>query len=438
MPRAWRPMAPAALLSLTLLWPAIGQTQPAGLPTASPSLALQTVAVQEPEGVLQWDAAWSLALSASPALAAAELEVQALGGGVTQAGLIPNPEIDMSIEDTANRATRSRTVQLNQLIELGGKRAARVGVAEKTRDVATAELQMVRQNLHATVHLAFVEVLLAQERVRLAQEAHELARRASEIVGRRVTAGKVSPVEATRARVEEGSARVEERQAQGELTSARQRLVATWGGREPRFTRAEGVLALPKLPNAEVWQARLAAAPSLLRAQVEVQQRAAMVELERSRRIPDVTVSVGSKRSEELGRNQTLVGVSIPLPLFDRNQGNVLEALRRADKSRSELRGMEASVSRDAGQAYARLNAARQEVEVLQQEVLPDARSAYQAASKGYELGKFAYLDVLDAQRTYFQTQFQFLRAMAEAHQAQADMERVLGVAEAASGPSQE
>ncbi len=434
MPCAWRRRALAAALCNTLFWPATVWPQPLGLPTLhgpAPIHGQIAAPVREAAAPLTLDEAWTLALSASPRLAAAAFELQAQDGSVQQAGVLPNPVVEMSIEDTQTRATRTRTVQLNQLIELGGKRSARVGAAERGREVAAAELEMARLDLRATVRLAFVDVLLAQERLRLSEEAHAVARRAAETVARRVTAGKVSPVERTRAGVEEASARVEVSQARGELTAARQRLAAAWGGREPRFTRAEGRLSLPEPPSAEALAARMQASPVLSRARLEVQRRQALAEVERSRRMPDLTVSVGSKRAEDLGRSQTLLGVSIPLPLFDRNQGNVLEALRRADKARSEQLATETDLAAALAQACESLNTARLEAETLRREVLPGARSAYQAASKGYELGKFAYLDVLDAQRTYFQTQFQHLRALAQAHRAAAEIERVLGAGEA-------
>jgi cobalt-zinc-cadmium efflux system outer membrane protein len=140
-----------------------------------------------------------------------------------------------------------------------------------------------------------------------------------------------------------------------------------------------------------------------------------------------VTVSIGAQRVEELGRNQAIVGLSVPLPLFDRNQGNLLEALRRTDKARDELAATEIRLSTELAQAHERLKALSLEVSSLQTEILPGAQSAYEAASKGYELGKFSFLEVLDAQRTFFQARSQYLRALAEAHRAAAEIDRVLG-----------
>ena len=131
--------------------------------------------------------------------------------------------------------------------------------------------------------------------------------------------------------------------------------------------------------------------------------------------------------ANELQRDQLLFGVSVPLPLFDRNQGNLLEALKREDKARDELQALNMRVSTDVLQARERLESIRGEVDVLQRDVLPGAKSAYDAATVGFENGKFNFLEVLDAQRTYFAAKSQYLKALAEAHRAAADIDRVLG-----------
>ncbi len=387
----------------------------------------------EPVAPLDLAGALELALSANPELAAAARELQAVEGIVVQAGVRRNPDLSTLVEDT-QKATRTTTLQINQPIELGGKRAARIASAERGRDVASAELAATRLDVRATVVAAFFDVLVAQERVQLAEALLDLAQRASLTASRRVTAGKVSPVEETKARVAEASVRVEFNQARSELAAARQRLAATWGNPVPRFTRADGrAEALPALPPQGEIQTRLAASPALARARFEVDRRAALAEVERTRRIPDVTVSLGAKRNEELGRNQAILGLSVPLPLFDRNQGNLLEALRRADKARDELAATEIRLATEVAQAWARLQAASLEEDALHKEILPGAQSAYEAATKGYELGKFGFLEVLDAQRTFFQARSQHLRALAEAHRASADIDRVLGAVPAAA-----
>jgi cobalt-zinc-cadmium efflux system outer membrane protein len=160
---------------------------------------------------------------------------------------------------------------------------------------------------------------------------------------------------------------------------------------------------------------------------MEVERRQALTQVERSRRIPDLVVGLGARRDEQLGRNQAIVAVSVPLPLFDRNQGNLLEALRRTDKARDELAATEVRLNSELAQIYGRLSAARNEVTLLQTEVLPGAQSAYEATTKGFELGKFSFLEVLDAQRTFFQAKSQYLRALAETLRSAAEIDRIVG-----------
>ncbi|CDG85370.1 TolC family protein [Janthinobacterium agaricidamnosum] len=384
----------------------------------------------EPAAPLTLPAALNLALQANPDLSAAQHELDALGGATLQAQALPNPELQTLVEDS-RKASRTSTLQLNQLVELGGKRAARIKVAQQEQSAAQAELAARRADTRAAVIGAFFDVLSAQQGLSLADSSSALAHRASDITGRRVIAGKASPVEETRARVAEASVRLDWNLARSALNTARQRLAALWGNPAPRFTMAEGALEqLPDLPPPEQLAQRLEQAPAMLKARSELARRQAMADLENRRRMPDLTVSVGIKRPEELGRNQAIIGVSVPLPWFDRNQGNLLEALRRGDKARDELAATAIRTHTGLAEASERLAGARHQVNALQNDILPGAQSAYDAASKGFEFGKFAFLDVLDAQRTLLQAKSQYLRALSEAHQAAAEIDRILGATE--------
>jgi len=163
-----------------------------------------------------------------------------------------------------------------------------------------------------------------------------------------------------------------------------------------------------------------------------VERRQALSDLEQARRVPDVTVSLGAKRvpaDEGMGssRNQVVVGLSVPLPIFDTNRGNVAEALSREEKARDELAAAELQLGADAARATERLRSARATALTLQRDALPGAEAAYKAAARGFELGKFSFLEALDAQRTLFQVRNQHLLAVAEAHRAAAELDRLLG-----------
>ncbi|HNC84650.1 MAG TPA: TolC family protein [Nitrospira sp.] len=397
---------------------------------APASLSSQTVVLNqlpiEAGGPLTLAVALDLALRANPDITVALREREASEGAEIQGRARPNPSIEYLVEDT-RATTRTTTVQLNQPIELAGKRSARIAIAERGRDLADIELATRRAEIRALVISTFFDVLSAQERTRLAKETVTLAERATAAVSKRVIAGKVSPVEETKARVAEAGVRVELAQAQGELRVARQRLTGLWGNPIPRFERAEGdVDTLPPIPSSNTVEQRIEASPVLKRASVEITRRTSVTALERARRIPDPTISVGVKRAEELGRDQLLVGVSIPIPVFDSNRGNLLEALKREDKARDEHTALWVRLTGDVLQARERLSNSRLELESLQRDVLPGAQLAYENAAKGFELGKFSFLDVLDAQRTLFQARNQYLRAVTDTHRASAEIDRLL------------
>lgn len=370
--------------------------------------------------ILTLDAAIARAVAHNPTLRATARDLDIAAGQQLQAGARPNPELSYLAEGIP-RDGRTTTILLSQPIELGGKRGARMTLAERERDLATADLAMQRNSLRANVVSAFFDVLTSQERVVLAQSSLDLAQQVAGTVGKRVTAGKVSPVEETRAQVAAASAKIALRQADNDLALARRRLAATWGSDVPEATE----LATPATPSGP--PAPVTAAPQVARARSEVARQQALAAVERSRRYPDLTVSVGTKRDEQSGIRQTVVGVALPLPLFDRNQGNLLSALRRVDKASDALAATESEVAFELAQATLRRDAALEELAILRAEILPGAQSAYDAGTRGFALGKFGFLDVLDAQRTLFDAKTQYINALAESYRAAADIDRIAG-----------
>lgn len=381
----------------------------------------------EPSSNITLTDALNLALNANPEIAVASRERMAIEGARMQAAARPNPTVSALLEDTRN-ATRQTTILLEQPIELGDKRAIRMLAADARYDAAAVSLEVKKSEIQANVTVAFYEVLAAQERLRLAQSSLDVAKQAREAVSKRVQAGKISPVEETKSRVAEASVKIEANRASSILTSARKHLTGLWGNPLPRFQIAEGqVEDIPEAMPLDNLVTMLDSSPNIQRAKLEISTRQALANIENSKRTPDLTVSVGAKRNEELGLNQAVLGVTIPIPVFDRNQGNLQEALSRTEKARDELTALRVQQETLLAEAYERLISARQSVETLKSDILPGAQSAFDAAAKGFEFGKFGFLDVLDAQRTLVQAKSQYIDALLEAHQAMSDIERILG-----------
>lgn len=398
-------------------------------------LAAPAAAQAQTPPALTLERALELARQRNPELAAAAREQQATEAAIEQAGVLPNPELELAGDNLGNErkrdaGDRTASLQISQLIELGGKRDARVRLARTALEVATWESRAKRAEIIARVKQAFHDQLAWQERVALAGDSARLADQVAATVARRVQTGKVSPVEETKAQLARAGALVEREQARRELATMRARLGALIGVAVGELGDAQGELErLEPLPAFEALAARAPANADLGRWTSEVERRRAGVEAEQAKAVPDVTLRAGVSRFSAFNDDAFMVGISIPLPVFDRNRGAILESHRRLDKVLEEQRGAQVRWLAELTEAYQRTQAVAVELQLLRESILPGARSAFDAATRGYELGKFGILDVLDAQRALVQARTQQLRALADYWRGASEIERLTGMA---------
>lgn len=381
----------------------------------------------EPPKLLRLEVALGLAMGANPEITVALREQEATEGARIQAGVRHNPYISSEIQDTRSD-TQQITLQFNQEIELGNKRESRLALADILHTKATAELDALKATIHANTVNAFYEVLVAQERLALSKSSFEVANAAVNAATKRVNAGKSSPVEETKSNIAASSAKIELNQSNSQLNSARKRLSALWGNPFPVFEQAYGdVENIPLVPSFENLLALLENAPAIGIANLEVSARGGSTKLARSQSTPNITISAGIVHNQELGLNQAILGLSAPIPLFDRNQGNVQEAVSLQYKAQDELIALKTQLTTKLAGEHERLSVARLSAISLREEILPGAQNAFEAANKGFNAGKFNFLDVLDAQRTLFQAKSQYIQVLLDAHQAIAEIESILG-----------
>lgn len=367
------------------------------------------------------------AFTHNPNLAAAQWEIGVAEGDRQQAGLIPNPQVSWEAEDTRRRS-RTTTLMLSQPLELGGKRGARIEVAERAQDAASIELERRRNELRADVFQAFYNSTIAQQRLLLTEQSLQLAERGLRVAQGRINAGKAAPVEATRAQVQLSQVRLELRRAERDQATAYQQLAQVTGAPQATFTRVEEpTTALPAIASPQTLLDRLPTTAELRLARLQINQKEASLGLEKALRIPDLTVSIGSQYSETDRERVNLLGVSMPIPLFNRNQGNVLAAARRTDQARDLRNASELRLRSEVQSGLEQWATANTEVNAFNQVILPAAQSAVDTATRGFEMGKFNFLDVLDAQRTLFEARSQYLQAVADSTDAWVRIERIYG-----------
>ena len=415
-------------LAVVLLRSALGTCAQGDGATASPARGSVTTATLSE--------ALELALSRNPRLRAGGAAIRAAAARTQQAGVLPNPEIEVEVEDVGLSGEERGldasiyTVRAAQTLELGGKRAKRRRAASLEVLLANWDLDSERLDLVAEVKARFTGLLVAQERVRMVTESHELGRKVRDTSAARVRSGKVSPLELIKADVELTGRRVELHRAERELAAARTALAALWNASpaEVATLRAEGNLQqIPQLPDFATLEARLGGNPDLARWETEEQLTQAAVSQERAARIPDVTVSAGLAHERESGNEVVEFAVSLPLPLFDRNRGSITAALAERDRVREDRRVVAIALQAELAEQWQELQAAREEAQSIGDAVLPGARKAFAAAEEGYRSGKLAYLDVLDAQQTLFEAEMQWVEALSALHQTTAKVERLIG-----------
>ncbi len=415
------------LLTAALLLPAAHAQSAAPAPDAGPDTPFTL------------NDALRLAAARNPQLRGARAAADASQGAFVQAGMRPNPDVSY-LQESFQRQENTRTALINQRIELGGKRGYRMDVAAYGREASLAAVDAQSAAVRANVTSAFFGLLAAQKTLDVSTESTAIAQRSTDLVARRVSAGKVSPVEETKARIALAAAQIELTRAATSVAAAREKLANTLGGPWPGGGASDAAFdALPAMPPLVQLQAQLDGAPSTRQALANLRQSNARIALERARRIPDVTISAGYKRVTAGGRpdNQAVVGVSIPLPIFDTNRGAIMEATHNAAKAEADLAGEQLEQRLALAQAYAGYENATQEARRLKRDVLPAARDALDAMSRGYALGKFQFLDVLDAQRTLFDAQTRYIRALTDAHLTYAELDRLVGTSLAVAAASQ-
>lgn len=390
---------------------------------------LKTVPGAQPSyaGSLTLGEAVRRALRFSPAVHAAQIEIDAKRAEAWQAGLRRNPEISGDVQNI-DQAAQESTLELSQVFELGGKRLKRIRAAELDTGVAAWDFEAARLRVASNTALTFVDVLASQDRIAILDDLQNVADRLSGAVSERVNAGEGNPVELRRAQIESARAKAELSAERTFLETAKRRLANNWGAQGVDFAKADGHLATgERIPSVRQVSAYLDANPEISRWATEMTRRQAVLALAQASAIPDLTLGAGARRVNENDETGAIVSLSIPIPLFNRNQGNIAAAQTRILKGQSESLAARTDVTGSLLESYGNLVVAAEKLKGLEKDVLPAAREVYTANIEGYTAGKFDLLGVLDAQRTLFSTRLEIVNTRAEFQKAKVQIEALIG-----------
>lgn len=352
--------------------------------------------------------AQTLALAAErhPALAAQAYQERAAAGLIEQAGLRPNPTVEVGLENVLGtgrvQGLRSleATVQASQTFERGGKREKRVALATRERDTATKEFSVRRTEILAATAAAYVNTVAARQRLTLAAEPVRLARETLALIESRVRAGAASVIDSARARAAVILAEGEFARTEAALVSARATLAATWGGHLAEVGGLTGTLRVPDaLPDENEFRVHLASHPRLEQQAAVIAGRRAHLDLEQAQAKQDVTASGGVRFLRDGTDAAFVAGVSVPLPTRNKNQGNIRAARETLAGAEHTVRVITAELDAAFTAAWQELAAAHALAQKLRRDALPATEEAHAAVRRAYEAGQLPLIDVLDAQR---------------------------------------
>lgn len=353
---------------------------------------------------LTLDLALAQVRHAAPEIRRAALETRARRAEVDQAGRRLNPSIGFEVENFSGSGPLSgfdqteTTLSFAQTFQLGGKRTKRQRAAQALAALGGAECRAVLRETELETALMYYDLQASQQLADLAAESADLALALGDTVAKRVEAGAAAPPELSRARADAAALRAASIAARADVDQRRYSLAALWGSAQPLFAPpridSETALTLESLGTGDLSSHPAVAAARARAGAQDAQQSAA-----RAAGVPDVTISAGVRQFEETGDNAFLVGVSVPIPLFDRNRDAARAAGYRADAERVSATATEARLRSRQQAATAQVRASQQRLSLLQQEALPAARSAYDASVQGYTAGRYDLTTTLDARK---------------------------------------
>lgn len=415
---ARRALAACAGASLFLGAPLTASAQQASSP---PVLGLQDAIIRS--------------LQSNPDLKAFAYELEAQLGRVRQAGARPNPAVSLLVENALGTGVRSgfdsaeTTLSLGFLIEHGA-RQRRVDAAQAGSQLLDVETTVRRLDVAAEATRRYLAILAGQEELAELNRSVQLAEETLSAVQVRVKAAKSPEAEEARAYAQIAQLRLERQHVEHQLATAKRRLAALWGDREPDFTSAQGALLnLPRLEAYESFVERLERNPEFEMLLSERRLREAHLRLAETTRRPAWQVTAGVRRFEDQSDHALVVGLTVPLPVRAQTEGAIATARAQASQIDAKQEALRAQLDAELFSYYQELRHAHAETEVLRNDVLPRMEIAVEQSRYAYERGRYGYIEWVAAQRELLEQRRALLAAAASVHRLRIEIERLTGAA---------
>jgi cobalt-zinc-cadmium efflux system outer membrane protein len=345
--------------------------------------------------------------------------IEAAEGRARQAGAFPNPEAIVGAQQLGGANTEEYVAGVGQAIPLG-KRLGKAREAELLdREVRARGLEVKRREIRRRVHSAFATALYQERALQAQKELHGNAEKAVTITQARLEAGDALREDLARVEMELVRARVEFKRAESLRDQARLALAAAMGNPALPVKSLAGSLDLAfEIPTLETLAANLAAQPESLQAEADIRARNGRIDLAQAERVPDVKVEVLYHRLQGSRENTVDLGLSIPLPVFNRNEGRLREARAEAAAAEARARQTRNELSARLRESHLQLTTALANSRALKTEMLPKVETVLQGAERRYAAGDISLAEILPVRRDWAAVQLSYLETLRDVMQA--------------------
>lgn len=356
--------------------------------------------------VFTLDEVLELSLNQSPVINIAKAREDAASAAIVTSKAFSNPELELGAGPTRYRTpgglgnNGNWGVSLSQPLEFPSVRQARQDVASSNLKVASLNTQLTTLNLQIRIKAAFYDVLQRQAVLELAEGDKQLLQDIRERVKVRVDVGESPRYELIKADTEALAADRDYQTALTQVLEAKAYLRGLVGAGMPDDFELAGEIPLKNtLPPIDELLVKVPETSQVAQLRAAIQTAEAKVKLQERLRNPGLTLKAGVEQDPDL--RQLRLGLAIPIPIWDRRRGQIMEASAELREYQAMLSERELALSRDLNAAYQRYNIAKQQLDAFENGLLERAESVLKVAEAAYRFGERGILDYLDAQRTY-------------------------------------
>jgi len=362
----------------------------------------------------------ALIIQGNSTLSASQKNIDVQTAKLHQSRTFSNPELE--IESELGEDAES-TGMITQNIMLGGKRKHNIQIHELELGLSRLEYENLKTKILNESNHVFVEILHLQAQKLLQHDRITSSEELLAVVKKKVLAGKLSPAEKSRAKINLIQEESTLRKIDISLQISWKTLSAFWEDDTSPYDIAVGTFySMNKIPSI----LSVENSPEILISKLSIEIQNAKIKIEKSNAFPNIQLGAGLKRSELLG-NTFQVGLSIPIPIFNRNRGNINSLISEFEQIQHTSTALKFKLETDVSNHNTKLEELAYEINILNREIIPEANSAHTIINDGYLNGRFTYLDVMDAKEMWFSSKSQYLNALKEYHIHFITLNHILG-----------